>query len=352
MGYGAILKRAWEVTWKHKILWLFGLFAGSMIGGSSRTADYSVGNTGGMMTQGQTSVSYDTFKSTIRDGLGQAQAFYQQYAIVIWFAVFVAFMLMLVFLVVSVAARGGLVHLVNEVEEGRPARAGAGWRVGFAKWWRVFGIGFIAGLPMAVIGLLLSGATVAVFVLWLGSADPARPDANLIGTIVIIGCAMFVLSIIGLFLGITLAISAELGLRYAVLQDRGVMASLKQGWHDVWGKRGAFVMFLVQAGVGILYAIVFGIVASVLAGPTVVSSGAAGLRVVQPAGAGLTFLLIVPAAIYGAFYHASWTVFFRRMTGMEQSAAAAPVDAPFATPVPEVPAPPAPIPPSPVPSDG
>ena len=37
MNYGEILKKAWQITWKHKILWLFGILAGfgSTYGGGS-----------------------------------------------------------------------------------------------------------------------------------------------------------------------------------------------------------------------------------------------------------------------------------------------------------------------------
>jgi hypothetical protein len=33
MNYAEILKNTWNTIWKHKILWLFGLLAGSAIGG-------------------------------------------------------------------------------------------------------------------------------------------------------------------------------------------------------------------------------------------------------------------------------------------------------------------------------
>ncbi len=33
MDYGGILNRAWQITWRYKILWLFGFFLGSGSGG-------------------------------------------------------------------------------------------------------------------------------------------------------------------------------------------------------------------------------------------------------------------------------------------------------------------------------
>jgi len=52
-------------------------------------------------------------------------------------------------------------------------------------------------------------------------------------------------------------------------------------------------------------------------------------------------VLILPSSVYSAFYHTVWTLFFRRMTGMEPTPVAA-------YPAPYPPAPPyAPVPPAP-----
>lgn len=326
--YKSILKRAWEVTWKYKILWLFGLLAGSMFGSNSRTAEYSTGSTSGPMTQAQAEAAIANLHRMANQWAAQAQLIYQQYAPLIWLGLWVGLLIAVAIVVVNVAARGGLVHLANEADQGREVRAGAGWRVGFAKWWRVFGIGFLASLPMVVVGLIVGGVVGAAVAAWIASATPLTLSPDLISTFVIAGCVLFVLTIVGIFFGVTLGIASELGLRYAVLQDRGAVESLKQGWRDLWGGRGVFKMFLVQLGVGILFAIVVGIVGSVLMGPMVLVSGTTGIRMAQPAGAGLSFLLIVPAAIFAAFYSVVWTVFFRRMTGMAPQTANVPVTAP------------------------
>jgi hypothetical protein len=223
-------------------------------------------------------------------------------------------------------------------------KAGDGWRVGFAKWWRVFGVGFFASLPMAVVGLIVWGVVAFAFAMWMNSATPLTLTPDLISTFVIAGCALLVLTVVGIFLGVTLGIASELGLRYAVLSDRKALDSLGQGWRDLWAGRGAFKMFMIQLGVGILFVIAIGIVGSILAGPMVLVSTANGIRITQPAGQGLLYLLIIPAAVYAAFYSVVWTIFFRRMTGTEPLPVAEPaaVPVPLAPPAPQVPEPPAP----------
>jgi hypothetical protein len=328
MDYKGILARAWEVTWKYKILWLFGLFAGSSFGGSSRAPEYKTGTTTGTMTQAQAEAALANARTTAKLWAAQAHAIYDQYAALIWIGVCLAVLFIIVAVIVNATARGGLVYLVNEADEGRAARAGDGWRVGFAKWWRVFCIGFLASLPMAVVGLIVSGLVAAAIVAWLNNPFPTSLGPDLIGTFIIAACGLLVISIVAVFLGVTLGIASELGLRYAVLHDRGAIDSLKQGWRDLWAKRGAFKMFMVQLGVGILFAIAIGIVGAILMGPSVIVSTASGIRVDQPASAGLGFLLLIPSAMFAAFYSAAWTVFFRRMSGMRTQVVAAPAQAP------------------------
>jgi hypothetical protein len=344
MDHKGILRRAWGVTWRYKILWLFGLFAGSMFGGSGRGTSYSTTSTSGPMTQAQAEIAIADFHRMANTLIAQVRIVYEQYAPVIWLGLWIALLIIIAIVVVNTAARGGLVHLANEAEEGRPVKAGDGWRVGFAKWWRVFGVGFFASLPMAVVGLIVWGVVAFAFAMWMNSATPLTLTPDLISTFVIAGCALLVLTVVGILLGVTLGIASELGLRYAVLSDRKALDSLGQGWRDLWAGRGAFKMFMIQLGVGILFVIAIGIVGSILAGPMVLVSTANGIRITQPAGQGLLYLLIIPAAVYAAFYSVVWTIFFRRMTGTEPLPVAEPaaVPVPLAPPAPQVPEPPAP----------
>jgi hypothetical protein len=53
--------------------------------------------------------------------------------------------------ILSVAAKGGSIFLVNEAEEGRPVRGMDGWAAGFRMWFRVFGIGFVLFVPYTML---------------------------------------------------------------------------------------------------------------------------------------------------------------------------------------------------------
>ena len=318
MDYSGILKRAWNVTWKHKILWLFGLFAGAMGGGGSYRGG---GNSGGSGT--------GTGTGNLPVGnAAQAQRFLEQSLPLIIALLVLLLLIGIVWWVLSVAARGGIVHLVNEAEENRPVRAGDGWRVGFSKWGRVFGIRFLTGLPIFLVVAVFVGVIVVTAIGGAAGTAASRGDSSGTAAAVIsivsgMCCFIFLFFVVLVVLGVVLSIISELAVRYAVLRDTRVMDSLRLGWADLRGKRGAFIMYLIQWGISIAYSIVLVIVALILIGPAVfLMIAGAWIPGVLLVLVGL-LVLMLPAAVYGAFYHAVWTIFFRRMTGLEPRAAAA-----------------------------
>ena len=308
MDYGAILKKSWNLTWRYKILWLFGVFAGAGSGGFSSSGNSfsnSRGGSGSGLPGSPTSA--------------QISSFVEHYAVLLIIVALFFVVLGLLMWIISVAARGGLIHLVNEAEEKREVRAGAGWHAGFSKWGRVFGVGFLAGLPVAILVVVM---LVFIGVAAFGAAAASRGSSDAVAGAVLSAatgacCFLVVFVMAAVVLGAIFGIVKELALRYVVLEDRRVMDALKTAWRDLWAKRGAFLMYLIQVGVSIAYGIVTGIVALVLVLPAVLmiilNNWIGGSLLVLLA----ILILIVPTAIYSTFYHAAWTVFFRAMTGVE-----------------------------------
>jgi hypothetical protein len=305
MDYGGILKRAWNVTWKYKILWLFGLFAGGF-GGSGG------GNSSGLSSRTGTTSTTSPFNAQT---LQQLQTRIVPYVGLIILVAAVLVIIGIVFWII--AARGGLVHLVSEAEERRGVRASDGWGRGFHFWGRVFGVEFLLGLPALVIGGITA---VAVVVGILGAVRSGNSSAAGAAILSALGGMCFLLVIV-VILGIAYALIVgpvlQLALRYVVLKDQRVIEAIKSGWHDLWNKRGAFLMYLLMVAVGIGV----GIASTIVFIPVVLVSVA--LVFLGPAGwvlAGLVVLGVALAigAVTGTFHSAAWTIFFRRMTGMEK----------------------------------
>lgn len=308
MDYGGILKRAWNVTWKYKILWLFGLFAGgfgsSGGGGNSSSLSSRTGSTG-------TSSPFNA------QTLQQLQGRIAPYVGLIILGTALLVLIGIVFWIIGIAARGGLVHLVNEAEDRRGVRASEGWGRGFHFWGRIFGVEFLLGLPALVIGGITAVALVVGILGAVKSGNSSAAGAAILSALGGMCFLLVIVVILGIAYGLIVGPVLQLALRYVVLKDQRVIEAIKSGWHDLWNKRGAFLMYLLMIAVGIGV----GIAATIIFIPVVLVSVA--LVFLGPAGWVLAGLVLVGVAlaigaITGTFHSAAWTIFFRRMTGMEK----------------------------------
>lgn len=331
MDYFDILKKAWKITWKYKMLWVLGLFAGAGSSGSSGgSSNYSSGSS--------------DFGGSGADPFVQMERWFTDNLLVVAIIAGVLVVIGVVWWVLSIAAQGGLVHGANEAAEGRTPSLRASWGVGFAHWGRTFMIGFMLGLPVlivvgvfAVIGIAMIGGGAAL-------GDEASMGAALAGGMCLV-LPIFVVLMIAI--GIIIGIVYQLALRYGVFDDVTFGQAIKRGWDDLWAKRGAFVMSLVM----ILPGFAVGIIMLLFMLPFMIPA-IAFVVAEKFVMAGAMFVLmmlvtLVPTAIYGTFISSAWTVFFRQMTGREPSAKSVPAYAPPAAygvapvaPVVDVPAPP------------
>lgn len=336
MDYGDILKRAWRVTWRYKALWVLGLFvgAGGGSGGSGGGSNYRSGSGGGTNP-------FSTYQWT------QFVDFLRSHIVAITIAVTLLVLFGFVMWVLGVAARGGLIHLANEAEEGRQVRLRQGWSVGFRKWWRVFGVEFLTALPLILFALVLGVFAALVVVSAVSRGVPAGDFGAALASIAVAGvCFVIIFGVLAAIVGTILGIVAQIAERYVILKDYRVRESIGQGWRDLWAKRGAFVMFLVTIGTGIAFGIMLIIVAVLLVIPAAVALFARAWVAAALLLFGAFLVLLLPSAIYGTFYSSMWTVFFRKMTGMEPAAPA--VATAYAPPFPQYAPPPAPsVPPAP-----
>ncbi|MBA4370027.1 MAG: hypothetical protein C0418_00405 [Coriobacteriaceae bacterium] len=337
MDYVGILKKAWNVTWRHKALWMFGFLAGSSGGSSYNTGSNYRSSSGDLSPQ--LSQQYSVFENWFAENLALL-------AVLVGLLVMVA----IVFWVLSVMAHAALVHQVNEAEEGRPVSISAGFSAGFRYWGRTFLIFLALGLPILVLALLFV-ALMLVAIVPLAQAEGGGDALAALPLLCGGGIVVFVLLLV---VGFVVGILQHLALRYAILEERPAFDAIGAAWGAMRSRfKDVLIMWLLMLAVGAGYGLATGLLAIVLVLPAVLLLftgnifGFLGLILV------LAAIMVVPSAIWGAFISAAWTVFFRRLTGREIPAAAAAPWAPTAPPAPEPPAypppPPAYIPPPPPP---
>lgn len=296
MDHFGFLKRGWDITWRYKHLWVLGFFAGAAGSVSSGSSYQFSGESLGAAS--------DIFGRWLEQNAGVIGVI-MLIGIALWF--------------VAIAAQGAIAHATNEAAEERTPALGQAWSVGFSKWGRIFMIQLVLALPVLVLALvliLLVAAAIAAGAVDGGSGAAGATVGLCIGVPVVLLAFIAVLVIASML--------SMVAVRYGVLVDVTFWQAVQRAWEDLWGKRGVFTFWLVM----VLPAMAYSILAVLLTLPAVTGMAAFGRSAEQGAAFLLLALIVVISvllnAIYSTFVHASWTVYFRAMTGAEAAIEAMP----------------------------
>jgi hypothetical protein len=263
MEIGAVLTRAWQITWKYKILWIFGILAScGSGGGGGNSSGGSNGNGGG-------SSSLFFFDSNNWRLLGQLRVALFD-GLTRWvddtspWLVFVLIMMGLgiVALLIALTITLGTIGRIGLIQGAVKAEAGAKhlsfgelFSGGLPYFWRVLllalliaicavfvavfilvpvgiftcGIGFLLFLPFAwFVAVLVEQASAAIVVDNLSITDGLRKGWELIrdnlGIMIVMSLILYLL--LGLLVGVILALPAVLMATPLILA--GVMAAIAQ----------------------------------------------------------------------------------------------------------------------------
>ena len=127
--YLQIIKDAWKITWKNRYLWWFGFFV-------------TLGGGGG--------INY-FFNSGEEKKLDPAQNekilefFSQNMHWIVTFAI-IAFLMLILFSILSIISKGALIASIEKNSKGQLANFKSGWKDGKKNFWKIFIIDFSLGL--------------------------------------------------------------------------------------------------------------------------------------------------------------------------------------------------------------
>ncbi len=286
MNHTQILRRAWNILWSYKAIWVFGILlaltsasgggngGGSGNGGDNNNAGAGLGNIPGVIGQ-----AFNNFGETLNQFF--TTVFVPNLvAFIVGFGCFIL-LLTVIFTTIHYVSQVALIRMVDQYEAtGEKAGVRQGLRMGWSRAaWRLFLIGLVIGLPVAVVFIGLFGcAALPVVLSWIGRQEPTA--AGIVATIGL----FFLFVFLAILVGTIISLITEPIRRVCVLEDEGVIASIRRGWqlvrHNFWN---VFLMWLIligiQIAIGLLLIPVF-IALLLLAG---VSGGGIG--------AGLFFLI-------------------------------------------------------------
>lgn len=300
---GEILTRSWQIIWKHKVLWIFGVFAVFAGGGSGGGGG---GNTGYRTSSDEFPFSTEQFRQFER-GFEQAARFIEQNLWVIF--AFAAFVIVLAFLFYALGIMGriGLIRGVTKVERGAERLVfGELWSESMPYFWRVFGLNFLIGLafvlifiPLVLFGVLTAG----------------------IGFL----CA---LPLICILIPVTWAVMVVLEQAQAaiVIEDLGMWDGFKRGWEIVKSNAVNFiilalVLFIGGAIVGVVIALpIFLAVVPIIIGAGSLRETLTPVYIALACCALYLPILYLLSGILTAYIQTAWTLTFLRLSKPKEDA--------------------------------
>lgn len=301
-NFGEVLTRAWQIIWKHKVLWIFGILASCARGGGGGSSGGG-GNSGYQTGSGDNPFSGDKIERV----MNQVGTFLENNWWIIIAVIVGIFLLSFVFYFLGMMGRVALIRGVAQADKGAESLSfGELWAESMPFFWRVFGLNFLIGLAFLVlfIPLVLFGIVTAG-----------------IGFLCLIPllCIMVPLS------WVVMAI-IEQAQNAIVLEDLNMLDGFKRGWEIVKANAVPIIIMMLILGIG------SGIIGVIIALPIIIAVVPAviGMAVSQQT---LTPFYIAAACcvayfpvllffngILTAYIQASWTLTYLRLVKSKEEA--------------------------------
>lgn len=311
MDFGKVLSRAWQITWRWKILWVLGFLVSLGSGGGGGNPSYSAGR-------------------------GERLGGFEVPPEVGGFIIAVAcllFVVAIILWVVSVIARGGLIAGVQQVEDEGATSFGQAWRVGVSRFWTLFGVGVLAAIPMIVavlVGLVVALAVLVPLSIAAGDLEEWAVAAGVLLPALVCGIPFACLLVIAGIVLRQIRIYAE---RAAVLEGLGWTDAFARGWQVLKENLGpTVVLWLIFLVIGFVLAAVVMIGLLIVGAPflglllaAAFVEAEAGAWLLAPMACG-GLLAVLLGAVFGSivetFKSATWTLAYREMIELAPEPAA------------------------------
>ena len=228
-NFGEVLTRAWQIIWKHKVLWVFGIFAACSRGNGGGTGSGGSGGGGGQPFP-QLQQTFEQIGQWINDN---------PWIVAIFILLILVFIVLAIFL--GTLGRVGLIRGTYQAEQGAERLVfGQIFSESMPYFWRVFGLSLLIGLifllillPLVLFGVLTAG---------IGFA-----------------CILPLICIL-IPVGFAVSVIVEQANAAIVLENLGIMDGLRKGWDVVRKNIGpmialALILFIGAAVVGFIFAI-------------------------------------------------------------------------------------------------
>ena len=305
-NFGEVLTRAWQIAWKHRVLWIFGILASCGRGGSNFNSSSNFQGDGGPGTPPDLPPQFMEFFQWIEQNLTTFIVLTIAWVCIIW----------IITIFLSTIGKIGLIRGTAQIDGGAESLIfGQLFSESMPYFWRILGISIIVTLPIVV----FAGALAAGLAVFAVSASGGN-DASALGLVamvpIFIGCICLLIPIM-FVIGMVLR-QAENAI---VLEEMNVMPALSRGWEVFRNNLGPIIiMAIILAIIGLAVGFVIAIPVFVILVPAFIAFMAGEAQNWTPlAVAGLCVCLYIPISlllngIAIAYTESAWTLTYLRLT--------------------------------------
>lgn len=308
-NFGEVLSRAWQIIWKHKVLWIFGILASCSRGGSSGNSgsNWRQDGNGGFDGTPDFPPQLQRLFETISENMA---AF-----IGITIAVICIFWIVAIFL--GTIGKIGLIRGTWQAEGITDNLVfGQLFSESTPYFWRMFGLSIIVGLPFLVlIAALVAGGLAFGIALSQGGSNTAA--LGLVGLVpLFIGCMCLLIPI-----GFVINMIVRQAENAIVLEDAGVLPSISRGWDIFRTNLGPIIVMAIILGViGLVAGFIIAIPVLIVVVPAAITFVAGNAQNWTPMiVAGVLLCLYIPISmllngILISYTESAWTLTYLRLT--------------------------------------
>jgi hypothetical protein len=344
MDHTKVLKRAWEILWHYRVLWVFGIIVVLCAVGTSGNPTFNPGG-GGDGYQGPETLPWtgeyqwenEPFAEIMPEILGAWTVVAGAILAIIVGLCCLAIIVTVVKLIFLYIGETALIRMVDEYEEtGEKHSIREGLRLGWSRTaLRLFIIDLLTRLPGLLIALMLGVLVMGSLALMFWASDSV--PVVVLAAVVLIGVA-FLAILVGIVLGLAISLVRPLIFRVCAVEGLGVIDSIRVGFEFIKAHLGdTVIMWLIMVGLQIGWSIVMIPVVLILllvgglaAGLVGVSVGGLSSLIFEGAvpwilgiGIGLPIFIVIMAAplvflsgLAEVFKSSVWTLTYRELRAL------------------------------------
>ena len=304
-NFGDVLTRAWQIIWKYKVLWIFGILAGCARGGGG-------GSSGGGGNNG-----FDTQSPNLPPQLERwLQTIAENATQYILIGITLLCLIWIVVTFLGTIGKIGLIRGTAQAEGGAENLIfGQLFSESMPYFWRMFLLSLLISLPLVfLIGAMVAG------VLVLGISASSQSEAAGLGILTMLpfffGCLCLLIPV-----GFVISLILRQAERAIVLEEMGVLPALSRGW-DVFRKNlGPIVlMAIILAIIGVVAGLIIAVPVILIVFPTVFAFVMGEARDWTPLiFMGVCLCIYIPVSmilngILTSYTESAWTLTYIRLT--------------------------------------